>query len=190
MKEYLHNGEKVILQTVIDRCFLDALNEKGIIPEELPIDNFEIRVFKYSIDGVKRYACVKAYGREDYFEDIYITYSVPEDGFERMMYDVEAQARGECTFSFSRLKWAYLKACKDAEDYVCEKYNINPEDIPTGSMEDIEARKENHEYYDKIENEMKFLKKISLNKYGYNYDMIDKIAAADVNKEHIKDILK
>ena len=51
MKDFLHNGEKVIYQVLQDESFLDLLNKAGIIPEELPDDNLSYRVFKYVKDG-------------------------------------------------------------------------------------------------------------------------------------------
>lgn len=78
MKEYMHNGQKVIHQTISDDSFLDHLSKAGIVPEELPLlDN---RVFKYTKDGVTRYACVYAANvPEMYLEKIYITESLPEE---------------------------------------------------------------------------------------------------------------
>ena len=50
MKEFLHNGKKVIYQTIQDESFLDLLNNAGIVPEEVPDEDLSYRVFKYTKD--------------------------------------------------------------------------------------------------------------------------------------------
>ena len=180
MKEFLHNGQKVIYQTVQDESFLDLLNKAGIIPEEVPDEDLSYRVFKYTKDNQKRYACVLVANAPDaYIEKVYITYDFPEDSFYNLMLDITGQLGGDDPKMIrSRLSIATEKAEDKAEDWIKEKYPENYMDwFFTGYPEDVQKEYNN-------------MRKLVLIHFGYNLETLDQISAPDVDMEYMKDILK
>lgn len=180
MKEFLHNKEKVVYQEIQDQSFLDILNKSGIIPEEVPDDNMNYRVFKYEKNGENRYACVLGANAPDtYIEKVYITFKYPEDGFYNMMLDVAGQLDGEqpkqCR---SRLSIAAEQAAKKAQNWAENQYPDREIDwVLTEYQKDIQA--EYNEMY-----------KLALNSFGYYLDTLDKISAPDVDLDYMREMLK
>ena len=184
MKEFLHNGERVVYQQTLGVSFLSLLNDKGIIPEELPIEDMSYRVFKYEIDGVKRYACVmKLISQDEYSENVYITWTVPEDGFYNMMMDVLLQEEGKEPQPIrSRLSVAIELAEKEAHEWIAQKYS-NEERmgwIVTGIVG----------YPEEVQKDFDFTFKLYMNKYGYNSSILSGINVPRFNLERIKRILE
>ena len=180
MKEFLHNGEKVIYQVVQDQRFLDILNSSGIIPEEVPDENLRYRVFKYTKDGQKRYACVLVANAPDaYIEKVYITFEYPEDGFYNMMLDITGQIGGEQPkICRSRLSIAANQADDKAKEWIKKQYPDEEMNwFFTGCPEDVQ--KEYNEMY-----------KLALNSFGYYLDTLDKISAPDVDMDYVRKMLK
>lgn len=181
MKEFLHNGEKVIYQTVQDERFLDLLNKAGIIPEELPEDNMSYRVFKYTKDGVKRYACVMVANAPDtYIEKIFITYAFPEDGFENLMLDIVGQKQGDNEKIIrSRLSVANAKAESSALEWIKKEY---PEQYNNYILYG--------EFPEEIQKEYNNMYKLSMNYFGYHIEDLEKISAPDCDMDYMKNVLK
>lgn len=180
MKEFFHNGEKVIYQEVQDHSFLDLLNESGIIPEEVPDDNLCYRVFKYTKDGENRYACVIVVNALDaYIEKVYITFKFPEDGFYNMMLDITGQIGGDQPIKCrSRLSIAAERADDKAKEWIKKQYPEQEADwFFNGYPEDVQ------EEYNKIY-------KQALNFFGYYLEMLDKIYAPDVDMDYTREMLK
>lgn len=180
MREFLHNGEKVIYQAVHDQSFLDVLNKSGIIPEEVPDDNLRYRVFKYAKDGENRYACVIVTNAPDtYIEKVYITFKYPEDGFWSMMLDVTGQMDGEDPkICRSRLSIAAEQADVKAKEWIKKQYPDEEKNwFFTGYPEDVQ--KEYNKMY-----------KLALNSFGYHLDTLDKISAPDVDMDYIRSVLR
>lgn len=175
MKEFLHHGEKVFYQEVIDESFLNLLNKSGIIPEELPDGNLDYRVFQYEKDNQKRYACViVANAPGAYVEKVYITYKIPCDGFYRLMLDVSSQLNGEKPKKIeSRLHAALSQARKQADQYFYEKY-------PDQKMNFVLFG-----YGEKIQ-EYNNMIGVMLTKFGYNLQTLEKVSAPDVDIESVK----
>lgn len=180
MKEFLHNGEKVIYQEVINKSFLDVLNESGIIPEEVPDENLKYRVFKYAKDGEARYACVLAANSpDDYVEKVYITFKFPEDGFYNMMLDVTGQMSGdEPDVHRSRLSIAAEQAENKANEWI--KKQFPDKDLDFFMMD----------YPEDVQNEFDMMYKLALNSFGYYLDTLDKISAPDVDMDYMRKMLK
>ena len=180
MKELLHNGQKVIYQTVQDESFLDLLNKSGIIPEEVPDEDLSYRVFKYTKDDQKRYACVLvANDPETYVEKVYITYEIPEDGFYNMMLDVTGQLGGaEPKTTRSRLSVAYQEAKTRANKWIEKRY---PENYMMWSMMG---------YPENIQNEYNDVVKQALQHFGYSLETLDMINAPDIDMEYMKNLMK
>lgn len=150
MKEFLHNGKKVIYQTVQDESFLDLLNNAGIVPEEVPDEDLSYRVFKYTKDDQKRYACVLVANAPDaYVEKVYITYDFPEDGFYNLMLDITGQLGGDDPKMIrSRLSIATEKAEDMAREFIEKRY---PDKFKswffTGYPEDVQKNMIKPEYW-------------------------------------------
>ncbi len=180
MKEFLHNGERVIYQETQDESFLDFLNKSGIIPEEVPDENLRYRVFKYTKDGQKRYACVLVANAPDaYIEKVYITFSYPEDGFYNMMLDITGQIDGEKPEIInSRIKIALKQAEIKAKDWIDKKY---PDECINWLL---------YGYPDEVQKEYDYMKKLALNSFGYYIETLTKISAPDVDMEYMINILK
>lgn len=180
MKEFLHNGKKVIYQTVQDESFLDLLNNAGIVPEEVPDEDLSYRVFKYTKDDQKRYACILVANAPDaYVEKVYITYDFPEDGFYNLMLDITGQLGGDDPKMIrSRLSIATEKAEDKAKDWIKEKYPENYMDwFFMGYPEDVQK-----EYND--------MRKLALIHFGYSLETLDQISAPDVDMDYMRDIMK
>lgn len=178
MKEYMHNGQKVIYQTISDDSFLSHLSKAGIVPEELPLlDN---RVFKYTKDGVTRYACVYAANvPEMYLEKIYITESLPEDGFLELMSDISDQVKGEEPKAIkSRLSLAVQEAEREAHEFIKKRY-------PDKEMEWYFVG-----YPEDVQKEFHTARKLALNFKGYHLEDVEQISAPDVDMEAVKEMLK
>lgn len=180
MREFLHNGERVVYQVLQDESFLDLLNKAGIIPEELPDDNLSYRVFKYVKDGRKKYACVLIANAPDaYIEKVYTTFSYPEDGFYNMMLDITGQLEKEEPVKIrSRLSIAVEQAEKSAEEWIEEKY---PDQYANWCFSGYPAD---------IQKEHQNMQKIALSSFGYDIDTLDKISAPDVNMDYIRELFK
>lgn len=180
MREFLHNGEKVIYQVVQDQSFLDILNKSGIIPEEVPDDNLRYRVFKYTKDGESRYACVLVANAPDaYIEKVYITFKFPEDGFYNMMLDITGQLDGdEPKIRRSRLSIAANQADDQAKELIKEKY-------PEQEMNWFFSG-----YPEEVQKEYDQMYKLALNSFGYYLDTLEKISAPDVDMEYMRKVLK
>lgn len=180
MKEFVHNGETVKYQEIQDENFLNLLNNAGIIPEEIPDENLNYRVFKYEKDNKKIYACVLvANDPETYVEKVYITYEMPEDGFYNMMLDVTGQLGGaEPKTTRSRLGIAMQEAFERANKWIQKKY---PENYMMWSMMG---------YPENIQNEYNDVVKQALQHFGYSLEMMDMISAPDVDMKYMKNLLK
>ena len=180
MKEFLHNGEKVIYQEVINKSFLDLLNESGIVPEEVPDENLRYRVFKYAKDGENRYACVLVTeSPDDYVEKVYITFKFPEDGFYNMMLDITGQLGGDDPdIPRSRLRIAAEQAENKAHEWVRKKF-------PDKEIEFCLM-----DYPEEAQKEFDMMYKLALNSYGYYLDTLDKISAPDVDMDYMRKMLK
>lgn len=196
-KEFYHNGEKVIYQDTIEQSFLDVLTKNGIKPVELPIDSTEFRVFRYFKDEKKRYAIVSSHGYDMYFEDIYLTDTVPEDGFEALFYDVTDQKdmNKKPAIMKSRIRMVLSIAREKADAYVTEKYNLNPGDLHYRSNADFDEEEDEEETtpginYDEIDKERKFFMKMVMHEYGYTYEMLDQIYAPDAEDTIVREVLK
>lgn len=181
MQEYTHNGERVIFQQAVDECFIDFLNGKGIVPEELPDDDFTYCVFKYTLDGKLRYAAVqKPITMDAYVENIYITFAIPEDGWLNLIKDVEGQQRGEEPKKMqSRLSLAYEYVERRAREILSEKY-------PDADHFELALYG-----YPKVY-EKEYLKTIKylLLDIGYTEENIMKVQANDVDKDYLKKIFE
>lgn len=179
MREFLHNGKKVIYQTIQDESFIDLLNKSGIVPEEVPDEDLSYRVFKYTKDDQKRYVCVLVANAPDaYIEKVYITYDFPEDGFYNLMLDVTGQLKGDDPkIVRSRLSIAFENATNKANEWIEKKYPNHMDWFFTGYPEDVQK-------------EFNHMIKLSLNSYGYDIETLDKIKSPDVDMEYIKEILK
>ena len=180
MKEFLHNGKKVIYQTVQDESFLDLLNKAGIVPEEVPDEDLSYRVFKYTKDDQKRYACVLVANAPDaYVEKVYITYDFPEDGFYNMMLDITGQLGGDDPdIPRSRLSIAAEQAENKAHEWVKKKF-------PGKEIEFCLM-----DYPEEAQKEFDMIYKLALNSYGYYLDTLDKIIAPDVDMDYMRKMLK
>lgn len=180
MKEYMHNGVKVIFQTLQDESFLDYLNKEGIKPEELPDKDLRYRVFYYIKDNQEKYACITTGNAPDvYTEKIYLTTEYPIDGFFNLIKDVDDQIKGENPHNISsRLKTAVMQAEKDAKDWIEKQY---PEKVKEWFFSG---------YPKEIKKEFKAMQKLALISYGYDLETLDKITVSDVDIHSIKDILK
>ena len=180
MKKFSHNGEEVIYQEIQDQSFLDLLNESGIFPEEIPDDNLRYRVFKYTINNKRRYACVLIANAPDaYIEKIYITFAYPEDGFYNLMLDITGQIDGsEPKMLRSRLSIATERAENKAKEWIENKYiNDHMEWFFNGYPEDVQ------EEYNQMYN-------LALNQFGYDSETLDKINAPDIDMDYMKQTLK
>ena len=180
MKKFSHNGEEVIYQEIQDQSFLDLLNESGIVPEEIPDDNLRYRVFKYTINNKRRYACVLVANAPDaYIEKIYITFVYPEDGFYNLMLDITGQIDGsEPKMLRSRLSIATEQAENKAKEWIENKYiNDHMEWFFNGYPKDVQ------EEYNQMYN-------LALNQFGYDLKTLDKINAPDIDMNYMKKILK
>lgn len=180
IKEFLHNGRKIIYQEIQDQSFLDILNSSGIVPEELPDENLNYRVFKYEKNGKTRYACVFGVNAPDaYIEKVYIAFECPEDGFYKMMLDVAGQLDGEQpTKCRSRLSIAAEQAATKAQNWVSCKYPDRKIDwVLTGYPKDVQA--EYNEMYKHV-----------LNEFGYYLDTLNKISAPDVDLDYMRRMLE
>ena len=180
MKEFIHNGQKVIYQTVQDESFLNLLNKSGIIPEEVPDEDLRYRVFKYTKNEQKRYACVLVANAPDaYIEKIYITYVFPEDGFHNLMLDITGQLDGDKPQIIkSRLSIAIDEAENKAREWIKEKY---PENYKNWFFIG---------YPENVQKEYNVMRKLALNHFGYDFETIDQINAPDVDISYVKNILK
>lgn len=164
MEMYLHNGKDVIFQYVA-QPFINQLNNAGIYPEELPdLDNV---IYKYTKGDVTRYALVIPV--DGMTEKVYMTYSIPEDGFQALLTDVENQRNGETP---AKMRTRYELACESARNM---------------SFEDIKERypEQNNDWLfyglpEDIANERKSLEESYLLRYGYDADYLKKI---DIKKE-------
>lgn len=179
MREFLHNGNKVIYQTIQDESFIDLLNKSGIVPEEVLDEDLTYRVFKYTKDDQKRYACVMvAYAPDAYIEKVYITYEFPEDGFYNLMLDITGQLNGDDPKMVrSRLSIAFESATNKANAWIEKKYPNHMDWFFT-------------EYPEDVQKEFNHMIKLALNSYGYDLETLDKIKSPDVDMEYIKEILK
>lgn len=180
MNEYLHNGEKVIYQITVDDPFLGVLNRNGITPEELPDENFDYRVFKYSLDGQKRYACVINTNAPDAtVEKVFTTFVYPEDGFYNLMVDVNRQRNGEEPQKIkSRFAVAWEKAENLANEYIKNKYPDKAvEFMMNGYPEDVQK-----------DHDITF--KMFMAKYGYDDRIIESLNIPDSDIEFAKTKLK
>ena len=179
MREYTHNNVRVTYQMVEDG-FINALNANGMYPEELPIDDFRYRVFKYTYDGSIRYAAViQTIAPDACLEKVYITTSIPEDGFYEMMLDIEGQKDGDEPQKIkSRLSIAISKAEESADNWVKEQF---PDEWKNCFFTG---------YTEKLQKEYDTAFGIALNSFGYDINMLDKINAPDIDKEDLKKKLK
>lgn len=180
MKKFSHNREEVIYQEIQDQSFLDLLNESGIVPEEIPDDNLRYRVFKYTINNKRRYACVLVANAPDaYIEKIYITFVYPEDGFYNLMLDITGQIDGSGPKMLrSRLSIATEQAENKAKEWIENKYiNDHTEWFFNGYPKDVQ------EEYNQMYN-------LALNQFGYDLKTLDKINAPDIDMNYMKKILK
>lgn len=153
--EFYHNNEKVIYQMISEDRFINVLYRKSVEPIELPDPDMSYTVYRYSVNGVKRYACAirTADGQS---ERVFITDSIPEDGWNKLMTDVYAQYNGaEPTKMETRKEVAYKLANKNAHAYIQEKY---PNDAATWMV---------CGYPDKIQNEIDDVVKNYMAGYGY-----------------------
>ena len=97
MKTFKHDGIDVSFQRST-KNFVDALIEKNISFIELPIIISEdIRILRYSVDSVTKYAVVEIIdgGEGDDWYHIFITLSVPADGWDEFYTDCHRQSNGE-----------------------------------------------------------------------------------------------
>ena len=124
MEKYVHYGRDVVRQVCVDSSFKDFLKKQGIVYNELPI--LEKDVLTYTIDGVKKYAIITYPSAiEEYVEDIYITTTIPDDlSWSRLVYDVEAQRRGEPPMNMPTKARVYFDM---AYDIVLEKKGVDLE---------------------------------------------------------------
>ena len=189
LKVYYHNGEPVYYQKIVNAHFLDYLFNCGIKFIELPVDDMDFRVLKYIVNGKRRYALTFISGREDYTEHIYITESIPEDGWKAFFYDAEDQVtmdwKPKKMKSRLRLAWEFSK--RNTESYVGKKYILKEanwyEFYHGSSNTDFNwiEEMEDEEYtsnvdYDNVRLDWNSNMKLNLIKCGYfNAEMIDKI---------------
>lgn len=175
--KYTHNGEEVIYQQ-IDVDFLWLLNKNGIIPQELPDPDLNYRVFKYEKDGRVRYACVLNTVGEEPSQKVFITYSVPEDGFYKLMLDVQGQIdHGDPARIESRLHIAVAKAEREVSKGIDEKYPDKQFEFMLNG------------YPADVQKEYDFQFKISMADYGYYSKTLDQIEAPDVDKDSLRKLL-
>lgn len=180
MKEFLHNGQKVIYQEVRNESFLDLLNKSGITPEEVPDENLRYRVFKYINDGQERYACVLvANAPDEYIEKVYITFKFPEDSFNDLMMDVTGQLEGrEPKKMKTRLEIALEQAEIKATKWIADKY---PDKIGSEWF---------FGWPEEIEEEYRLTKKLALISSGYTLNILDKITVPGIDLDAIRELLK
>lgn len=180
MGEYSHNGKTVRYQEIIDKSFLQVLAENGIRPAEIPDPDLRYRVFSYTVDGNHRYAAVIVANAPDaYIERVFITETIPEDGFWNMMMDVSRQnSGGKPEEMESRLHLAGVEAHKKALEYIQEKYS---EQAGKWMLSGYPAE---------IENEIREEEKRHYLNYGYTLEILDMIEVHDVDMEYVKNILK
>lgn len=186
MNELMHNGIPVHYDE--NPNFLKWLHKNGIIPFEIPDPNFNYRVFRYEFDGEKRYACVigaTTPGDGEYFEKIFITSEIPEDGFENLMKDCMAQRTAFLSHSEhepekikSRLHLAVEKAVKNADEFIAKKY---PEESFFWAL--------NGDYPDSVKKERQKLISEKLNFTGYYVDMIDYLDEPEGYRNFVKKLL-
>lgn len=179
MREFIHHGEPVIYQQLVDECFLDLLNKEGIFPEEIPDENLEYRVFKYCKNGQKRYACViQTIAPDAHVEKVFITLQFPEDGFEKLMLDVCGQLEKEApSIMRSRLSIANEQAERVAREWVEKQF---PEQKANMFLE----------YPEEIQKEYDKMRKFALNRFGYDLETLDQIQAPDVDMEYMRSVLR
>lgn len=133
MEKYTHYGAEVTYQACVDRDFKDFLTKEGIAYTELPI--LEEDVITYVIDGSKKYAIITyPTAIEAGVENIYITTVIPDDlSWTRLIYDVNAQRRGEPPMNMPSKPRVYFDAAYDfllkrriPIDYNIELLTIDP----------------------------------------------------------------
>lgn len=180
MKRLIHNNKEIKFQEG-NKSFLDTLNKNGITPQELPDPDFRYRVFKYEIDGAVKYACVIVVNDpEDYIERIFITDSIPEDGFYNMMLDCIGQLGGEKPTKIkSRLKVALEESSNRVQKWTEEKY---PDQAFTWMVAG--------EYPEEIKKARMDYQQLVLCSMGYTAEIVEGLSAPDVNMDYVKSILK
>ena len=164
MEKYIHNGVEVTFQVADIGEFLKLLNSNGIIPSELPI--LDEKVYKYFVDGQKKYAIVV--GVADECERIYITTEVPEDSWGDLVHDVEGQRRKEKPASLkTRAEIVLREALKKASE------RADKECGELGLHEDPSAEEEKH--IDEWYSSYYFWIREELSNYGYSKDSFNSI---------------
>ena len=176
---YTHNGHYVLYQAIIVQesgmDFFSQLSESDIVPEELPDPDLSITVFKYYHKGNIRYAAVKTFFADDYFENIYITEFYPDDGFPALIKDIDGQVNGEPPIQQeSRLGMI----CREAETACLAQL------AKSGKYGDPEL----FMYTAPVKDEINAYLKKELIRYGYSKNRLKKIKAVDVDIAAIYDL--
>lgn len=178
MKKFMHNGIDVFYQEIVGQSFLDVLSKRNIIPVEIPYNDFAYRIYKYTVDGVRKYACCVTTTSSEYIEKVAITTEYPDDGFGEMMLDIIGQLNGETPRPVrSRLHLACRKARKNVIEYIHNKQKQKGEDALSVVFTDFESIEDNAEYKD--------LMRTFLVSYGYTPEIIKFLSPKDVDIESV-----
>ena len=178
MKEYTHNGVIVLFKST--RSYLSDLNDQGIYPVELPIIA-DYTVYKTIADGRPQYAAVKTYpAPEDVVsDDVYITETIPEDGFGALIEDVNNQREGGEPYPMkSRLKAIIELAIDTAEKDIYEKCKVDLRNYMMYGFTEEEKKVYNN-----------ICKRVLWNYGYYNENSLKGISASEKDKELALQIL-
>lgn len=180
MKKLMHRGEEVCFNYCSIESFIEQVKKHNIEDlEELSILTKKYTVFKYHLDGIKRYMCITERGEG------FLTYSVPEDGFDNLIANCREQIN----------PWDYYNEYKEVKSSRLRKaYNdANGKAWKTTlhlNYPDVEDYPENFPN-EKDEKNIKEWTQFYLRDWGYSEELLKLLNAEDIKplkilKEYFK----
>ena len=175
MKELLHNEKKVIYQSG-KKSFTETLENKGVEYVELPIlFDDEIKILKYVVDGAVKYAVEEYIGSngEDGYR-IFITETVPEDGWNELYTDCRRQLSGE---EPAKIKNRFRLVVDKINTEITKRKSDNCSDL-FSAMFDSDYTEADWQY---------FASRVAM--FGYGIENIDK-ASEGIDKDFVSELKK